>query len=79
MEILKDTISINQELVNKLTKREFEVALLIIEGETTGAISQKLVIKPNTVSTLKKMIFLKLGINSEIALYKVFRENNYGR
>jgi len=79
MELLKGNISINQELVYKLTKREFEVALLIIEGETTGAISQKLVIKSNTVSTLKKMIFLKLGINSEIALYKVFRENNYGR
>jgi len=79
MELLKGNISINQELVNKLTKREFEVALLIIEGETTGAISQKLEIKSNTVSTLKKMIFLKLGINSEIALFKAFRENNYGR
>ena len=79
MELLKGNISINQELVYKLTKREFEVALLIIEGDTTSTIAQKLEIKSNTVSTLKKMIFLKLGINSEIALFKAFRENNYGR
>ena len=47
-----------------------------LEGETTNAIAKKLGIKANTVSTIKRMIFLKLGIHSEIALYKAMKEGN---
>lgn len=64
------------EIVEKLTKREIEVSMLILEGETTNAIAKKLGIKSNTVSTIKRMIFLKLGIHSEIALYKAMKEGN---
>lgn len=64
------------EIFEKLTKREIEVSLLILEGETTNAIAKKLGIKSNTVSTIKRMIFLKLGIHSEIALYKAMKEGN---
>ena len=64
------------EIFEKLTKREIEVSLLILEGETTNAIAKKLGIKSNTVSTIKRMIFLKLGIHSEIALYKALKEGN---
>jgi DNA-binding NarL/FixJ family response regulator len=64
------------EIIEKLTKREIEVSLLILEGETTNAIAKKLGIKSNTVSTIKRMIFLKLGIHSEIALYKAMKEGN---
>jgi len=64
------------EIIEKLTKREIEISLLILEGETTNDIAKKLGIKSNTVSTLKRMIFLKLGIHSEIALYKVMKEEN---
>jgi DNA-binding NarL/FixJ family response regulator len=64
------------EIIEKLTKREIEISLLILEGETTNAIAKKLGIKSNTVSTIKRMIFLKLGIHSEIALYKAMKEGN---
>jgi DNA-binding NarL/FixJ family response regulator len=63
-----------QNCIEKLTKREIEVSLLILEGETTNAIAKKLGIKSNTVSTIKRMIFLKLGVHSEIALYKALKE-----
>jgi DNA-binding NarL/FixJ family response regulator len=65
-----------QEIIEKLTKREIEISLLILEGESTNAIAKKLGIKSNTVSTTKRMIFLKLGIHSEIALYKAMKEGN---
>ena len=74
MGILKETITINQLLANQLTKHEFKVILLMVEGETTASISQKLEIKVNTVSTLKKMIFLKLGVNINIPLYQAINE-----
>ena len=64
------------EIIEKLTKREIEISLLILEGECTNAIAKKLGIKSNTVSTIKRMIFLKLGIHSEIALYKAMKEGN---
>ena len=47
------------EIIEKLTKREIEISLLILEGESTNAIAKKLGIKSNTVSTIKRMIFLK--------------------
>jgi len=56
-------------IIEKLSKCEIEIPLLIIEGDTTNAIAKKLGFKSNTVSTIKRMIFLKLGIHSEIALY----------
>lgn len=57
--------------ISKLSPREQEVADLIIEGISTNDISKKLNIKPNTVSTLKKNIFLKLGVDSVVGLYKI--------
>ena len=64
------------EIIDKLTKREIEISSLILEGETTTAIAKKLGIKANTVSTIKRTIFFKLGIHSEIALYKAMKEGN---
>jgi DNA-binding CsgD family transcriptional regulator len=46
----------------------------MVEGGTTASISQKLEIKVNRVSTLKKMIFLKLGVNINIPLYQAIKE-----
>jgi len=60
--------------LDNLTSREKEVASLIVDGISTGVIAKKLGIKSNTVSTIKRMIFLKFGINSEIALYKALNE-----
>ena len=63
-----------QNCIEKLTKREIEISLLILEGYTTNEIALKLGIKSNTVQTMKRKIFLKFGINSEIALYKAMKE-----
>ena len=57
----------------KLSAREKEVAFHIIEGASTNLIAQLMAIKANTVSTIKKNIFTKLAVDSEVALYKVLK------
>jgi DNA-binding CsgD family transcriptional regulator len=65
----------SKEILSKiLTKREFEVASLLIKGYRTKDISNQLFIKSNTVSTLKKTIFIKTKVKSIIDLYKIFNE-----
>lgn len=54
-----------------LSMRESEVAFLILEGDRTNDIAFKLNVKPNTISTIKKNIFNKVGVNSSIKLYKL--------
>jgi DNA-binding NarL/FixJ family response regulator len=56
---------------SNLTYRESEIAYLILEGRKTNDIANKLNVKSNTVSTLKKNIFSKVGIESSIQLYKL--------
>jgi DNA-binding CsgD family transcriptional regulator len=43
----------------KLSHREKEVAVLIIGGATTNMIARRLNLKPNTISSFKKKIFVK--------------------
>ena len=57
----------------KLSPREREVAFHIIEGTPTNSIAKLLAIKPNTVSTIKKNIFTKLSVDSEVGLYKILK------
>ncbi len=57
--------------MNKLSPREKEVAIHIMEGMSTNLIAKKLGLKSNTVSTTKNRIFIKLGVDSEIGLYKI--------
>jgi DNA-binding NarL/FixJ family response regulator len=65
-----------QNIIEKLTKREIEISILISEGYATKSIALKLGVKSNTVSTIKRRVFSKLGINSDIALYKALKEDN---
>jgi hypothetical protein len=57
--------------INKLSPREKEVAIHIMEGMSTNLIAKKLGLKPNTISTTKNRIFIKLGVDSEVGLYKI--------
>ena len=57
----------------KLTPREMEIAILIANGDTTTEISRNLNVKCNTISTHKKRIYVKLGVNSSVALYKALQ------
>ena len=59
--------------INKLSPREKEVALHIANGVSTSSIAKILGVKCNTISTLKKKIYVKLGVDSSVALYKVIQ------
>jgi DNA-binding NarL/FixJ family response regulator len=54
-----------------LTKREKEIALLIVQGKSTKEIAQELFISPFTVDTHRKNIFSKLGINKVASLVTI--------
>jgi len=62
-----DTLNI----MNKLSPREKEVAICIMEGMSTSLIAEKLGLKSNTISTTKNRIFIKLQVDSLVGLYKV--------
>ena len=58
-----------------LSSREFEVFNLMIEGNSSIAISEKLSIGPTTVSTFKKRIFHKIGVNTLADLIRYAVDN----
>jgi len=58
----------------KLNKREVDVINLIVQENSTSKIASILGLKSNTISTIKKSIFLKLQVNSTIGLYKLIME-----
>jgi DNA-binding NarL/FixJ family response regulator len=57
----------------KLSKREIEVCNLLLTGNCTNKIAELLNIKCNTVSTIKKSIFIKTKTNNLIELYEVYK------
>jgi DNA-binding NarL/FixJ family response regulator len=56
------------EILNNLTQREIEVAILVSKGESNQMIADDLHISPNTVKLHISSIFEKLGIKSRVAL-----------
>lgn len=68
---MQDAPNVN---IYKLSPRENEVAELIIVGVSTTSIAKKLSIKVNTVSTIKKRIFLKVGVSTIVELYKKLKD-----
>ena len=62
------------ELLAKLANREREVFDLIVSGKRTKEIGDQLNIKANTVSTIKKVIFRKLKVSTNIELFKIAQE-----
>jgi DNA-binding NarL/FixJ family response regulator len=59
-----------------LSKREKEILELLLNGENNKSISKTLSLKSNTVSTYKKLIFYKVGVNNLIDLFKYAQSNN---
>jgi len=57
-----------------LATRELEVYHMLAKGMKTSEIAKALSLKANTISTIKKVIFKKLGISSIFELYKL--DNN---
>lgn len=62
------------DLIAQLATREREVFDCIVIGMRTKEIGDKFNIKANTVSTIKKVIFRKLNVASNIELFKIAQE-----
>lgn len=61
--------------LEKLSKREFEIAGLLVEGQGNLEISNTLKIQMSTVSTYKNRVFEKLKIKNVVALIDIFKTN----
>ena len=67
--------NINLPIVS-LATRELEVYHMLAKGMKTSEIAKALSLKANTISTIKKVIFRKLGIASIFELYKLSENAN---
>lgn len=66
---------INEKVLNKLTKRECEITLLVLEGNTNRFISAKLLISEGTVKKIIHNVYKKLNITSRVELTKQLLKN----
>jgi len=60
--------------IEKLTARENEVVFNILSGFSTSDTAKKLGVKSNTISTIKRRIFVKMEVKSVIELYKILNK-----
>ena len=60
----------------KLSPREFDIALQLIKGESTAAISETLNLKPSTIATFKARIFQKLNCKNVIDVSRLAKIYN---
>jgi DNA-binding CsgD family transcriptional regulator len=56
------------KVVNLLTRRELEVAMLVSEGEGNKQVADRLKLSEWTVSTYLRRIYAKLGVRSRAAM-----------
>ena len=57
--------------IDRLSRREFQVMLMISHGLTNAEISDKLCLSPKTVSTYRLRLLDKLGAQNEVDLIKI--------
>jgi len=57
--------------IDKLSRREFQVMLMISHGQTNIEISEKLCLSPKTISTYRLRLLEKLGAQNEVDLIKI--------
>lgn len=57
--------------VDRLSRREFQVMLMISHGQSNNEISEKLCLSPKTVSTYRSRLLEKLGAHNEVDLVKI--------
>lgn len=63
---------INEDIsiLSKLGQREAQIFEMLSEGKKTSQIADELCLKPNTISTIKKVIYRKLKVSSTLEFYK---------
>jgi len=54
-----------------LSERELQVLLMMMDGQSIGAISEKLCLSPKTVSTYRTRLYAKLGVQNDIELARL--------
>jgi DNA-binding NarL/FixJ family response regulator len=64
----KKDLSLDTELLARLTEKEQEVTLLVLEGLTNDAIGRRLEITSRTVKAHLSSIFKKLHVNDRLSL-----------
>ena len=74
MKILNN-IPENSNNLTKLGQRETQIFEMLSEGKKTSQIAEELSLKPNTVSTIKKVIYRKLGVSTSLDFFKFVLEN----
>ena len=57
--------------VDRLSRREFQVMLMISQGLSNGEVSERLCLSPKTVSTYRSRLLDKLGAHSEVDLIRI--------
>ncbi|MBL7003510.1 MAG: response regulator [Gammaproteobacteria bacterium] len=62
---------LDQNPVDTLSRREFQVMLMISQGLHNNEISERLCLSPKTISTYRTRLFEKLGAKSEVDLIKI--------
>jgi DNA-binding NarL/FixJ family response regulator len=61
--------------IDILAPREKQVFFYLLNGVKTKEIANQLSLKANTISTIKKVVYKKLELNSSIDLFKFGIEN----
>ena len=62
-------------LLSTLGQREAQIFEMLSEGKKTSQIADTLALKPNTVSTIKKVIYRKLRVSNSLDFFKFVLEN----
>lgn len=62
--------------IESLSDREYQVFLMLAEGEKVSTIARKLHLSTKTISTFKKRILDKLGVKTDVDLIKLAIELN---
>lgn len=74
---IQDFVSPKEEIASyKLGEREIEIIKLLAKGLGTTEIAEKLFISPHTVSTHRKNILNKTGVNNTTQLIQFAHDNN---
>jgi len=56
---------------DSLSERELQVLLMMMDGQSISAISEKLCLSPKTVSTYRTRLYAKLGVQNDIELARL--------
>lgn len=69
-QVVEDPDRLLDDALKVFTPREREIVLLLMNGETTGGIAQKLNLSKGTIKNCRLRMYRKTGVSSERALVK---------